>query len=73
MKMNLMYDGKALRKCFVADFLCYDQIIIEIKAVSFLNKIMEAQTINYLKATNKKLGLLVNFGQNSLIWKRFIH
>ena len=47
-KLNLMYDGEALRKYFVTDFLCYHQIIIEIKAVFFLNKIMEAQTINYL-------------------------
>ncbi|MBI6119753.1 GxxExxY protein [Salegentibacter maritimus] len=73
MKLNLMYDGEALKKYFIADFFCFDQIIIEIKAVSFLNKNMESQTINYLKATNKKLGLLINFGQESLKWKRFIN
>jgi GxxExxY protein len=53
--------------------MCFDKIVVEIKAASFLHKDIEAQTINYLKSTNYKLGLLINFGQSSLTWKRFIN
>ncbi len=72
-KLSLKYDGAPLKKYFVADFVCYDQIIIEIKAATFLNKIMAAQTINYLKATGLQIGLLINFGRQSLTWNRFIN
>lgn len=72
-KLNLSYEGEPLKKYFVADFICYNQIILEIKAASFLHQNMEAQTINYLKSTNKPVGLLVNFGEISLKWKRFIN
>ncbi|MCP9198697.1 GxxExxY protein [Gramella sp. GC03-9] len=72
-KLELYYEGQKLNKYFKTDFLCYDSIIIELKSVSFLNKNMENQIINYLKATNKEVGLLVNFGEKSLKWKRFIN
>ena len=72
-KLNLFYEGEKLNKYFKADFLCYDKIIVEIKSVSFLNKNLESQVINYLKATNKEIGLLINFGEKSLKWKRFIN
>lgn len=72
-KLNLIYEGEKLDKYFKADFLCYDKIIVEIKSVSFLNKNLESQVINYLKATNKEIGLLINFGEKSLKWKRFIN
>ena len=72
-KLNLFYEGEKLDKYFKADFLCYDKIIVEIKSVSFLNKTLESQVINYLKATNKEIGLLINFGEKSLKWKRFIN
>ncbi|MHA6280379.1 GxxExxY protein [Salinimicrobium sp. CAU 1759] len=72
-KLILMYDGQPMKKYFVADFLCYDKVLLEIKAASFLVKNAEAQTINYLKSTDLPLGLLVNFGQKSLVWKRFIN
>ena len=72
-KLNLFYEGEKLEKYFKADFLCYDKIIVEIKSVSFLNKNLESQVINYLKATNKEIGLLINFGEKSLKWKRFIN
>ncbi|NJY64056.1 GxxExxY protein [Salinimicrobium sp. CDJ15-81-2] len=72
-KLNLFYEGEKLDKFFKADFLCYGKIIVEIKSVSFLNKNLEAQVINYLKATNKEVGLLINFGEKSLKWKRFIY
>lgn len=72
-KLNLFYEGERLDKYFKADFLCYDQIIIELKSVAFLSKNLESQVINYLKATNKEVGLLINFGEKSLKWKRFIN
>ncbi len=58
----LTYKGKPLKQKYVPDFLCYDKIILEIKAVDQLNDKHRAQVHNYLKATGHKLGLLVNFG-----------
>ena len=72
-KLNLFYEGEKLDKFFKADFLCYDKIIVELKSVAFINKTVESQVINYLKATNKEVGLLINFGEKSLKWKRFIN
>lgn len=72
-KLKLFYEGKPLKKYFVADFVCFDEIILEIKATVFLHKDTEAQTINYLKSINKQVGLLINFGQKSLVWKRFVN
>jgi len=72
-KLQVYYNGAPLQKYFIADFICFDKIVVEIKAASFLHKDTEAQTINYLKSTNYQLGLLINFGQSSLTWKRFIN
>ena len=72
-KLQVYYNGAPLQKYFIADFICFDKIIVEIKAASFLHKDTEAQTINYLKSTNYPLGLLINFGPSSLTWKRFIN
>ncbi len=72
-KLQVYYKDAPLKKYFIADFICYDKIVVEIKAASFLHKDTEAQTINYLKSTKYELGLLVNFGQSSLTWKRFIN
>jgi len=59
---KLVYKGRTLRQYYEADFLCFDEIIVEIKAVKSLTDEHRAQVINYLKATDKQLGLLVNFG-----------
>ena len=72
-KLQVYYNDAPLQKYFIADFIYFDNIIVEIKAASFLHKDTEAQTINYLKSTNYPLGLLINFGQSSLTWKRFIN
>lgn len=72
-KLEVFYNGIPLKKYFIADFICFDKIVIEIKAASFLHKDTESQTINYLKSTNYPVGLLINFGQSSLTWKRFIN
>ncbi len=72
-KLQVYYNDAPLKKYFVADFICFDKIVVEIKAASFLHKDTEAQTINYLKSTGYQIGLLINFGQPSLTWKRFIN
>lgn len=72
-KLNVFFDGEPLKKYFKADFLCYDNIIVEIKAASFIHNDNKRQTINYLNAVKKPVGLLVNFGESSLKWKRFIN
>ena len=61
-RMKLVYRGRELKKTVKPDFICYDKIIIELKAVSSLSDEHRAQVINYLNATGMQLGLLVNFG-----------
>ena len=58
----LNYRGRTLRQVYQPDFICHEKIIIEIKAVSALVDEHRAQVLNYLSATDFKLGLLVNFG-----------
>ena len=53
--------------------MCYEEVIVEIKAISFLAGLEEAQLINYLKATGLKVGLLLNFGTKSLEHKRLVY
>ena len=72
-KLELFYEGERLKKYFKADFICFESIVVEIKSKTTLLKIDEQQTVNYLKATESQLGLLVNFGEKSLKYKRFIN
>ena len=69
--IDVYYKGDKLNKKFFADFICFNEIIIELKAMEGLVPEHEAQLINYLKATQKPLGLLINFGGPSLQYKRF--
>ncbi|MCK4468843.1 MAG: GxxExxY protein [Desulfobacterales bacterium] len=71
--IQISYKGKPLDKTYQPDFICYKEIIVEIKAISNLSGIEEAQLINYLKATGLKVGLLINFGNKSLEHKRFVY
>ena len=61
-ELGLIYKGQSLRKVYIPDFLCYEKIIVEIKAVHLLEDRERAQLQNYLKASGHKIGLLVNFG-----------
>jgi len=61
-ELRLSYKGRTLKQIYVPDFICFDQLIVELKAVSEVNDAHRAQLHNYLKATGFKLGLLVNFG-----------
>ena len=71
--IQIAYKGKPLDKTYQPDFICYKEIIVEIKAISNLSGIEEAQLINYLKATGLKVGLLINFGAKSLEYKRLVY
>jgi GxxExxY protein len=61
-RLELCYKGRILKKQFEPDFLCFGQIVLEIKAVKELCNEFRAQMHNYLRATGQRLGLLVNFG-----------
>ena len=69
----IKYKGQTLASHYYADLLCYDSIIVELKALRNMGGIEEAQILNYLKATGLKLGLLINFGKHpKLEWKRLV-
>ncbi len=70
-RLPVSYKGVLVGE-YVADFVVDDQVIVEIKAVSSLSPSHEAQVLNYLAATGFRLGLLFNFGANSLQYKRLI-
>ena len=61
--LDLMYKGEKLTQVYKPDFICYDSIIVELKAVKEIDNVHRAQVHNYLSATGLKLGLLVNFGR----------
>lgn len=69
---KINYKGKTLPHFYKADFLVLNEIILEIKAIESLTSSHIKQTLNYLAAANKKLGLLVNFGEDSLTYKRIV-
>jgi GxxExxY protein len=71
--IKIFYKGKPLNKTYQPDFTCFDEVLVEIKALSELSGIEEAQLINYLKATGLKVGLLINFGSKSLEHKRLVY
>ena len=62
MELNLNYKNEPLRQIYKPDFICFQKIIVELKAVNTITPSHEAQVLNYLKATGMRLGLLVNFG-----------
>ena len=71
-RLEIYYKEVLLEKKYYADFLCYDQIVVELKACSALNDAHLAQALNYLSALKLRMALLVNFGTQRLQWKRVI-
>ncbi|MFW6147955.1 MAG: GxxExxY protein [Thermodesulfobacteriota bacterium] len=71
--IHIRYKGQPLNKTYQPDFVCYEEILVEIKAISGLTGLEEAQLINYLKATGLTIGLLLNFGAKSLEHKRLVY
>jgi GxxExxY protein len=72
-QIDIYYKEHKLQKYYMPDFIAFDDIVVELKAESSLTRADEAQIINSLKCCNKKVGLLINFGEASLQWKRFVN
>ena len=71
-ELVVYYKGLKLRKRYIADFVCYDDIIVELKALNCITNSEISQILNYLHITKYPLGLLVNFGnEDGLEWKRY--
>ncbi len=70
--LSVVYKGAALPCQFKVDFICFDNILVELKALAKLSGTEAAQVMNYLKASDIEKGLLINFGTYSLEYKRFI-
>lgn len=71
-KYTIEYKGIILPRYYYSDFTVYDEIILELKAIQELSNSEIKQTLNYLAASKNKIGLLINFGENSLKYKRVI-
>ena len=71
-ELPVLYRGQPLRTFYKADFVCFDSIIVELKALQQITGTEEAQVINYLKASGISRGLLINFGSSSLQHKRLV-
>lgn len=70
-ELIIFYKGEPLEQTYKADFICYEDIIVELKAVAMLQDSHRSQVYNYLRATKNKLGLLINFGNSdALEWER---
>lgn len=71
-KFDIIYKGELLKHHYFADFIIDDKIILELKAVEKISSSHVKQTMNYLAASKMKLGLIVNFGEDSLTYKRVL-
>jgi GxxExxY protein len=71
-EMPVFYKGRKLRATYRADVLCYDSVVVELKALGKLGDVETAQVLNYLKAGRHQRGLLINFGTKSLQHQRFV-
>jgi len=72
LKFPVMYKGRRLPNRYKPDFICFESVVVELKALGKLSTIEQAQLINYLKVTGFHTGLLLNFGSRSLEQKRFV-
>ncbi len=71
-ELSISYKGELLAAKYNADFVCYEAVVVELKAVSAIGRVEEAQVINYLKAANLETGLLLNFAKERLEYRRFV-
>ncbi len=70
--LPIWYKGRVLDCHYRADFICFDEVIVELKALDQLGNVEMAQMLNYLKATGLRLGLLINFGGRRLEFQRVV-
>jgi GxxExxY protein len=71
-EFRVVYKGRELAAYYKPDFICFNEVVVELKARSRLSSVEESQVINYLKGTRLHTGLLLNFGTRSLEQRRFI-
>lgn len=71
-EFEVIYKGKVLNQKYIADFVCYDKIIVELKSVEELIPFHTAQVMNYLNITGLQLGLLVNFNARKVVPRRIV-
>jgi GxxExxY protein len=71
--LQVRYKGRLLKKYYLADFICFGSVLVEIKAIEKISGREESQMLNYLKATGLRAGIILNFGKDGLLdWKRMI-
>jgi GxxExxY protein len=71
-KIEVRYKSVILTSHYEPDFICYSEVIVELKALTHLSGVEDSQVLNYLKATGLRIGLLLNFGASSLTHKRLV-
>ncbi|MBP3842321.1 MAG: GxxExxY protein [Prevotella sp.] len=71
-ELNVVYENVILPSTFKPDFICFDKIIVELKAVKELDDMHRSQAYNYAKVAGYKLAILINFGESSLTHERFV-
>ena len=72
-KLTLYYKGREPKSYYKPDLICYEEVVVELKAQKCLTEKDESQIINSLKCARKRIGLLINFGEPSLVYRRFIN
>ncbi len=72
-ELTVLYKEQPLEKKYVPDLICFNEIVVELKALDRLSGVEEAQLLNYLRMTKMRVGLLINFGSRlTLEWKRYV-
>lgn len=71
--LPVYYRQVQLNTFYKSDFMCFKKVIVELKAVKQITSVHESQIINYLKSSGLNVGLLINFGNTKLEYKRFVH
>lgn len=69
--LQVIYKGEILDSTYIPDFICYNKIIVELKAVQEIEPYQQAQAYNYAKVAHMDVALLINFGKTSLDFERF--